>query len=210
MAGCKPSASLAPGHANGERTGNWTFAAMAPAGALRSTSRDMAKFLSAYLQLTETPLKAAMVESIKPVRATTEFAGQVALNWFIIGEGAGAVVWHNGMTGGYASFIGFCPSTRQGVAILTNHSLSPDALGFQLLGASPPKPIVTTVKSAADYVGRYPLVQGFWLDVTEAGGALFVQATGQPRLMMRELAPDRFTIIGVPAELSFERNSEAR
>jgi CubicO group peptidase (beta-lactamase class C family) len=210
ITGCKPAEQLAPGHANGKRVGNWNFMALAPAGAVRSTARDMAQFLSAYLNFSDTPLKTAMAESIKPLRATTEVQGRIALHWFIAGEAPKEVIWHNGMTGGYASFIGFRPSTRQGVVILCNQAASPDALGFRLLGSSAPKPPVTAVTNSEDYLGRYPLAQGFALDVTQVKGALQVQATGQSRLGMREISRDKFGIIGVPAELIFERDDAGK
>src|ERR1700678_346922 len=49
LAGLPPPAGLPPGHANGSAVPNWTFEAFAPAGALRSSSRDMALFLSECL-----------------------------------------------------------------------------------------------------------------------------------------------------------------
>ena len=37
-------------------------------------------------------------------------------------------------------------------------------------------------------------------------GVLTAQGSGQPRLRLRETARDRFALVGVPAEISFERN----
>jgi hypothetical protein len=94
-----------------------------------------------------------------------------------------------------------------GVAVLTNHNASVDEIGFALLGGKPPQPASTAVANAADYLGRYPLVPTFAIDVTTRGGALFGQATGQPAFALREIAPDRFALVGVPAEISFERDA---
>ena len=47
----------------------------------------------------------------------------------------------------------------------------------------------------------------FASNVTTRGGALFGQATGQPAFVLREIAPDRFALVGVPAEISFERDA---
>ncbi len=49
LSGQPPPAGLAPGHASGKAVPNWTFEAFAPAGGLRSCSRDMALFLTACL-----------------------------------------------------------------------------------------------------------------------------------------------------------------
>jgi CubicO group peptidase (beta-lactamase class C family) len=42
------------------------------------------------------------------------------------------VVWHNGMVGGYASYMSIDITTRTGVVILTNQANSVDMLGMML------------------------------------------------------------------------------
>ena len=199
---------FAPGHgADGKRTGNWTFLACAPAGALRSSARDLAIFLAAARDsAAESPLHAAWAATRVPQRPVPELGGEVGLGWFLKGDAARPTVWHNGGTGGYRSFVGFVPGGA-GVAVLTNHSASVDEIGFALLGDKPPRPAATAVANAEDYVGRYPLMPAFAIKVTTRGGALFGQATGQAAFPLREIAPDRFALVGVPAEISFERDA---
>jgi CubicO group peptidase (beta-lactamase class C family) len=43
------------------------------------------------------------------------------------------MLWHNGGTGGFRSFLGFVPDTHVGVVVLSNSSRSVDAIGFRLL-----------------------------------------------------------------------------
>jgi hypothetical protein len=43
------------------------------------------------------------------------------------------MLWHNGGTGGFRSFLGFVPDTRVGVAVLANSARSVDAIGFRIL-----------------------------------------------------------------------------
>jgi hypothetical protein len=96
------------------------------------------------------------------------------------------------------------------VAILANVQLGSEALGFNLLGAKPPshkQPRIEPTKDATGYVGRYPLTAAFAIEITEVNGVLRGQATGQPAFGMRPVAPDRFAIVGVPAEISFERDA---
>lgn len=45
----------------------------------------------------------------------------------------GTALWHNGMTGGYSSFIGFTPGSQVGVAVLSNSANGVDAIGMGLL-----------------------------------------------------------------------------
>ena len=55
------------------------------------------------------------------------------LAWQTMPIGEYESLWHNGMVGGSASFIGFVPAQKKGVVILTNVSLEVDSLGQLLL-----------------------------------------------------------------------------
>ncbi len=211
LTGTPEPAGLAPGHAGGAVAANWTFQACAPVGALRSSARDLARLLAAALGYADTPLRDALAATREPQRDTTELADtRIGLGWFITGDASRTVYWHNGATAGYRAFVGFRPGLGRGVALLTNGSAEIDALGFALLGVLPPHPAMAAVANAGDYPGRYPLTPAFAIDVTEADGALFLQATGQPRLPLRPAGRDRFAVLGVPAEVSFERGGTGR
>jgi CubicO group peptidase (beta-lactamase class C family) len=210
MTGLPPPAGLAPGHASGKAVPNWTFAAFAPAGALRSSARDMALFLSACLGKGDGPLRSAFDATLQPQYVTEDVGGHIGLGWLLADDGENPVAWHNGATAGSHTFVGFSRKTGAGVAILANIQQGSEALGFGLLGAKPPAPKVETVKNAADYVGRYPLTPAFAINITEANEALRGQATGQPSFGMRAIAPDRFSIVGVVAEISFERDGAGK
>ena len=208
LAGLPPPPDFPLGHANGKTVPNWTFQAYAPAGALRSSVREMAIFLAACLDKDASPLHAAIEAAIRPQQALDDLVGHIGLGWFITEEG---VIWHNGATAGSHAFVAFNPKAGAGIVILANVQLPAEPLGFGLLGAKPPQPKeVETVKGAADYVGRYPLATAFAIDVTEINGTLRGQATGQPAFAMRAIAADRFAIIGVPAEISFERGADGK
>ena len=43
------------------------------------------------------------------------------------------MLWHNGGTGGFRSFLGFVPDTGVGVVVLSNSARSVDAIGFRIL-----------------------------------------------------------------------------
>lgn len=212
LPGTPLAAGFAPGHDSvGRRVGNWTFLACAPAGALRSSARDLAIFLQAARGGADAPLHDAFVATTTAQRPVEDMGGQIGLGWFLQGDAARPVVWHNGGTGGYRSVVGFVPgASGAGVAVLTNHQASVDEIGYALLGAKPSKPAVVAVKDPETYVGRYPLSPAFAITITTARGALFAQATGQGRLGMRETAPDRFTLVGAPAEVSFARDGEGK
>lgn len=205
--GTKPAPELAPGHAAGKPVENWELDGYAPAGAIRSSARDLAKFLQAALGGERAPLASAFLATTTRQRAEEQSGGAVGLNWMLTEDKERPVIWHTGQTGGYHSFVGFNAVAGQGVAVLINDNAAVEALAFDLLGAKPPRPVAPKTKNAADYPGRYPLSPAFAINVTERNGTVLLQATGQPQFPLREISADRFAVTGVPAEISFERDA---
>ena len=203
---------LAPPHNEQGPASNWDMSAFAPAGALVSTTRDLAKFLQACLGFEKTPLAAVLADAARPRVADNSAPTQTGLAWIVEQRGASTIVWHNGGTGGYRSFIGYDATGRVGVALLTNHTTSLDALGMALLEGRELQARRASEASgnAKAYLGNYPLAPSFVIAVTAEGEALFLQATGQPRLKLRALAADRFATLGVDAEVSFERDASGQ
>jgi CubicO group peptidase (beta-lactamase class C family) len=206
LAGTPAPADLAPGHVGDRRVPNWTWLACAPAGGLRSSARDMAKFLAASLGDERAALHAAFVATEQPERTDPDLGGHIGLGWLITDDPLKPVFWHNGATAGSHAVIAFCPKAGVGIVILANQQKGAEELAFSLLGSPFPRPAAATVPNAADYVGAYPLTPAFVLQVTTVNGMLIVQGTGQPQLLLRPGAPDRFAVVGVPAEISFERD----
>lgn len=202
---------FAPGHAAGHPQAPWLFDAFAPAGAIRSTARDLAKFVQAGLGGDQAPLAAAFRETTRKQRANDEAGGAIGFNWLLTEDPAHDVAWHNGQTGGYHSFVALDRTTRRGIAVLVNDAVSIDELGFGLLDVKPaPRPAAAKIDNAADYVGRYPLTPVFAISVTAESGRLVAQATGQGKLALRRVEQDRFAVVGVVAEISFERDASGK
>jgi hypothetical protein len=171
--------------------------------------RDLALFLEACLGR-RPALQEALRLSFEPQREYPDLGSRIALGWIVSGPADKAIIWHNGLTRGSHSFLGFDPKAGAGVVILANQEKGPEVLGFALLGSEMPKPASNAVQNAAEYPGRYPLSAAFAIDITETGGAIFCQATGQPRFALRPGGKDRFSIVGVPAEISFTRDADGR
>lgn len=103
-------AHLAPGHLyTGEAANNWDFDALAGAGAIRSTVNDMLRYLKANMGIEQSPLAAAMKLAQQPRRAMGG-TNRIGLAWITTDKG---IVWHNGQTGGYRSFLGFTADGRR-------------------------------------------------------------------------------------------------
>lgn len=111
---------------------NWDFDALAGCGALRSTANDLLKFLAANLELTDTPLNAAM-RRMRSVRRSIAPDLDIAMAWHIQTKHGTEIVWHNGGTGGYRSFAGFVLAKGTGVVVLCNTFTDTDDLGRHIL-----------------------------------------------------------------------------
>ncbi len=106
---------------DGILTSNWDFDVMAPAGAFRSTAKDLLIFLQANLG-SSAPQMAAILARSQERHFETRDALSIGLAWHISALPNGQVVHlHNGGTGGYKSFIGFDKVKQTGIVILSNH-----------------------------------------------------------------------------------------
>jgi serine-type D-Ala-D-Ala carboxypeptidase/endopeptidase len=208
-------AHLALGHAqNGEQTGNWDFDALAGCGAMRSNADDMLRYLKANMGLTKTPLAAAMKLAQQPRRDVGKDQ-RIGLAWMTHAAKTGDVVWHNGGTGGYRSFIGWRADGRRGVVILTNIQTSVDELGFAALLDEAPlapatKSISLDVAALDDYVGVYKLADNFLITITRADTQLLAQATGQGPFPIFPSAANEFFARVADIRISFSRDAQSR
>jgi CubicO group peptidase (beta-lactamase class C family) len=206
---------LAKGHGDtGKATSNWKFAALAGAGAIKCSAGDMLRYLKANMGRLKTPLHPAMELAQKP-RASGPDRNKVGLGWMALDTGHGKVVWHNGMTGGYASFIGFTADGKRGVLVLTNIEQSVDDLGLATLVKSASlAPVQTTIHmSPAEldgYVGYYQLAPRFLLTVFRDDDQLYAQATGQGAFPIYPSAKDEFFAKVSDISISFLRGNKKK
>lgn len=192
---------------NLETTDYWQLPAMAGAGAVVSDATDMALYLKANMQ--QNKLASAIKLTHQPTAEFGNSLTKVGLGWIIQGTADGDVYMHNGQTGGFASFIGFNPTSHKGIVILSNTSILMDEVGYSYLTNSLASLKLTTpVKVAevelAKLIGRYELVPGFILSITHDGDKLFVQGTGQPRLPLTANSINEFVNNAVKARIQFE------
>jgi serine-type D-Ala-D-Ala carboxypeptidase/endopeptidase len=201
-------AHLAPGHdASGMPAKNWDFDALAGAGAIKSTADDMLRYLRANMGIDPSPLTAAMQFAQQP-RLNAFRGTRIGLAWMTNGSG---IVWHNGETGGYASFIGFTADRRHGVVVLSDAAVVVDDLGFATLDpraeiAPTHKAITLPAAALEDYVGTYKLADNFLLKVFRVNDALFAQATGQGAFPIFPSAPNEFFARIAGISISFTRD----
>lgn len=123
---------LAWGHdKHNVRTKPWYIPALAGAGGLRSTARDMATFVQAHLR-DDSPIAAAAKVALTPRNVPGDGTWDQGLGWVVSRDGKSA--WHNGATGGYHTWLGIDLEARIGVLVLCNTSTNDvDGWGSRLL-----------------------------------------------------------------------------
>ncbi len=195
---------------------NWDLDALAGAGALRSTANDMLKFLAANLELTGTPLQAAMRRMRTVHRETGTADLEIAMAWHVLHKFGTDIFWHNGGTAGYRSFAGFDPVRKSGVVVLCNTAFDSDDLGYHILESqypvtkysAPKQRIEVTLdpKVLESYVGEYELAPTFKIKITRDGAHLFAQATAQPAFEIFAEKEGEFFLKVVDAQITFSKN----
>ena len=202
------------------RVAYWDLPTLAGAGALRSTVNDMLTFIAANLGYVKSPLAPAMAAMIAVRRPTGTPGLEIGLGWHILTHEGHEVVWHNGGTGGFRSFVAFERKTGVGVVVLSNAETPAgvDDIGRHLLDASAPlwqppkehKQIAVDPKVFDGYVGQYQLAPTFILTITREGAQLFVQATGQPKVEIFPEGERDYFLKVVDAQISFETDDKGR
>lgn len=122
--------NLAYGYAGGEQVENWDLPGMAGAGAIRSSTSDMVKYVSAQMNITHTPLHDAMMLTHQP-RHNLVGGNEIGINWAIDDVRGHKIINHGGATGGYRAFVGF--TDKMGVVVMTNCDLDIEDIGVHLL-----------------------------------------------------------------------------
>jgi len=204
---------LAPPH-NGNRKAdkNWTFDALAGAGAIRSTTDDMLRFIEANLHPSEGVVGKAIELAWKQHLPSKEGAFAMGLGWHIARDGE--TRWHNGQTGGYHSMILISRKLDAGVVVLCNTATGEvDALaqsiiqkigGMEIEPRTFPKEKSIPAAEVARLAGRYQIVPQFILTVRADGEKLFVQATAQPENRVYPKSATEWELPAVKAILTFE------
>ena len=195
-----------------EPVSNWDIISLAGAGAIRSTTSDMVKFINANRATETTALHRAMQLSHKIAYTQEDTDFQMGLGWHYANNNT--IVWHNGGTGGYRAFAGFVTSGNTGVVVLTNTASSVDEIGIKVLEDRaklelPKKVTFPDIVEVSEtvletYVGVYEVSPQFKITITRAGKQLFLQATGQSKFELYAAAQNEFFLKVVEASVHFD------
>lgn len=199
-------------------TKEWHLPTLAGAGALRSDADDLLTFLAANLWPGQSPLAPAIAAMTEPRADGPVPALKIGIIWELRDLPDGKLVFHDGGTGGFRTFMGYDPVKKRGVVVLTNASAEPSAsdLGAHLLIGSPvaatpplppaPKERVAIPQPAAALdrlAGSYAMGGGMTITITRDGDHLMAQLTGQAANPIYAEAPNEYFWRVVDAQLSF-------
>jgi serine-type D-Ala-D-Ala carboxypeptidase/endopeptidase len=181
---------------------NWDIPSLAGAGALHSTTNDLLKFVAANLGLSNSPLQTAMQKTHQPHHEMGSPDIKVGLGWVIQKKFDTEIVWHNGETGGYHSFIGFDQKKRRGVVVLSNSQNDIDDISLHLLEnkyslakTEPPKEhraIKIDPNLFDAYAGEYQLSPDMIFKFSSEGDRFFAQAEQEKWEIFAESENDFF------------------
>lgn len=117
---------LAVGYDGSEPLPYWIFDALAGAGALRSTTSDLLRFVEAQLDPEGTPMAAALRLS-HDVHHRAGGDLELGLGWHVDTSIGNGLWWHNGATAGFRSFVAFEPEAGVGLVVLCNEAVAIEA-----------------------------------------------------------------------------------
>ncbi len=192
---------------------NWDFDVLEGAGALHSTANDLLKFLAANLELTGTPINPAM-RLMRTFRHATDSPDiDVMLGWHIWKRYGVNIVWHNGVTGGYWSFIGFDPIAKTGAVVLSNTRFDNDAIGLHVVDRHWPVEVLTAPKQRVAkevdpkilqrYIGNYRFGPNYSVSISYEYGHLVLRDTREAGLDMLAEKDTEFFFKTIDAQISF-------
>lgn len=126
----------APYDERGKRTCHWDFPVIYGCGAIKSTGADMVRFLAANMN-NPAPLGKSFAKTQQQVAKIP--GGGIGYGWHIDKMngaffGVDKIIWHNGGTGGFRTYMGFDPATNRGIVVLSNQANDAlDELAIKLL-----------------------------------------------------------------------------
>lgn len=198
----------------------WDLPTLAGAGAFRSSLDDMMRFLAANLRPPRTDLEHSMREAQLQRRTVSDTLfirlGQeaIGLGWQIRSVGNARIVWKDGGTAGFQTFIGFDPSRGVGAVVLSNTSIEVDDLGLHLidprvpLEAPAPVPLRAEVPDSVlrGYVGEYSNAGDDPITVRLEGGVLSIQTAEEGRRRLFAESASRFYLERDDMRIAFVRD----
>lgn len=126
------SARFAKGYdESGRYASQWDIKALAGAGAIRSTAEDLLKYANGNLGNAPRPLNQAF--QLTHQVTFTDGVNKVGLGWHYLKNGQEELLFHNGGTGGYRSYLAMNLQKKFAVVILSNTAIATEVVGNTIM-----------------------------------------------------------------------------
>lgn len=207
---------LAPATVFGAPSKPWgTRSALAPAGMWVTSAPGLMGFALANLDdgaMHTQPIYESLALAREPLFRNDITGQQHGSGWFIAPDGQ--TYWHNGMTGGYASYLALRPDRGLAVVVLANgatyqttpvgRKIMQELLGHEQdpIRLSPPRTLDEPYLSRI--VGRYQSPIGYEITLSTFHGQLFGGVTGQQVIRLEQAGDDRFVSSAVDGEMRID------
>jgi len=208
-------ARLAPATSGGRMVKHWsTMGPLDGAGMWVASVPAMLEFAVANFEDGDGDVFESLEMAREPL-ADNAWGGKVGFGWMLAGDKT--TWWHNGMTGGYSSYMAVNPTLEIAVVVLSNgasgYTTPAGTKIFQELAGMDVEPVKIKVaeKIDEDYAAR--LVGNYKssileMTITTKNGKLFAMVKGQSAFLVvpveGEIGGDRFRYQAVDAELGFD------
>ena len=130
------------------------------------------------------------------------------------------IIWHNGVTGGYWSFIGFDPVKKIGAVVLSNTRFDNDAIGLHAIDHDWPVEKLDAPKQHIErdvdpatlgrYVGVYRFGPTYTIQVSLEYGHLWVRDTSEKALELFSEKDNEFFFQAIDAQISFVADASGK
>lgn len=128
--------NVATGHTEyGMPTNDWDLL-LAGGGGLRSNVNDLLIFVAANLGFIKTDLHPAMELCHVPQAKKDGNDGYITMGWTLRNDRGEQILWKDGGTGGYRTFLGIDIKNRFGVVVLSNSNNSVTDIGLHILDST--------------------------------------------------------------------------
>lgn len=207
-----PAQHLATGYTGNRAANPWNFKALAGAGSIRSSIKDLLAYGVAHLENSEHPLSAAM-----QLATTSHYQQdqlQVGLGWHISPQN---ILWHNGGTMGFRSIVMIDPKNNKVVAGITNHNNEDveDIVSHLMNASSPLKtydyPVAIEAAQLQQYIGTfYNENADKQITIKLQQGRLYFTANKQPKQRMTYIGDDTFKFGVAKVTLSYRKDDQGQ
>jgi CubicO group peptidase (beta-lactamase class C family) len=196
------------------------FQLMPAAGGMVSSANDLLRFLGVAMGYEESKLAPTLAALLRTRRPAGDH--EQALGWWISGDGADAIVFHDGGSFGFSSSVAWQPQRRIGVVVLCNQTTGAGGIARHLLQPDAPygqpqrarrTQISLDPAVLETYVGRYQMQEDGVVLITRDGNLLSIELPadwGIPKLHLHAEDQRQFFTKELPLRVTFEVDANGR